>query len=263
MSAVSQMPVLSGRLVLSGEAAVSVLSRDRRAPELAEAATSDYSSLLRWLVTPRASTYGDVAYRARLDLRQTPPPGSTAASPRSVTASVGFRYIGAGYVSLGLASLPADQRALDATVGVRFPRWSATARGMRQNDNLLGQKLSTTHRNHLSGSLTYRFSRALSSSLRANVSTVANDAVDPAMVLDYQNLMVAADQTLSLSSSRRIRALALGYTYQRAGDDNPMRASSFLRTHDVKVRATVLPARSVTFTPVSYTHLTLPTKRIV
>src|SRR5690606_12852495 len=103
--------------------------------------------LLRSFITPRASTYGDIAHKAELELRRYALPGSTTESPRSLSATIGYRYVGAGYVSLGLASLPADQRAVNGRVSARFRTWTASLQGMRQNDNLIGQKLSTTTRN--------------------------------------------------------------------------------------------------------------------
>ena len=249
MATVGRLPMLDGRLVWSGEAAVSVHARDRRAPELDGDVATDQPDFLRRLITPRASTYGDVAYKGRVELRRVSLPGSSPSTPRSLTASAGFRYIGAGYVSLGLASLPADQKAADAAVSVRFPRWSASARGMVQGDNLLGQKLATTGRVHLSGWGSYRLSRRLSTSLRASLSTVANDATDPNLLMDYRNWSAGLSQTLSLGTGAFLRSLTLGYTYQDAGDGNPLRAASAFRSHDTSLRGAFQPRRGLTVTP--------------
>lgn len=249
MAAVTRLPMMDGRLVWSGEAAVGVHSRDRRAPELDGDVASDQPAFLRSLITPRASTYGDRAYKGRVELRGIGLPGSSPSTPRTLTASAGFRYIGAGYVSLGLASLPADQKAADAAVSVRFPRWSASARGMVQSDNLLGQKLATTGRVHLSGYATYRFTRRLSSSLRTSISTVANDAADANLLMDYRNWSAGTSHTLGFGTGGLLRSITLGYTYQDAGDDNPLRAGSAFRSHDTSVRASFLPRRGVTVTP--------------
>lgn len=249
MAAVTRLPMMDGRLVWSGEAAVSVHSRDRRAPELDGGVASDQPAFLRSLITPRASTYGDRAYKGRVELRGVGLPGSSPSTPRTLTASAGLRYIGAGYVSLGLASLPADQKAADAAVSVRFPRWSASARGMVQSDNLLGQKLATTGRVHLSGYATFRFTRRLTSSLRTSASTVANDAADPDLRMGYRNWSIGANHTVSLGADGLLRSVTLGYTYQDAGDDNPLRAGSAFRSHDTSVRASFLPRRGVTVTP--------------
>ncbi|HEX6133598.1 MAG TPA: hypothetical protein VFZ24_06535 [Longimicrobiales bacterium] len=248
IAAVTRVPFWQGRLVWSGEAAASVHSRDRRAPVLTDDALDEYAGLLRSFITPRASTYGDIAHNGKLELRNLPLPGSTTRAPRTLSAAVGYRYIGAGYVSLGLASLPADQQAVTADVSVRFRQWNASLRGMQQHDNLLGQKLATTTRYRLAGSASIRLSRAFSSTLRASLNTVGNDTDDVARQVDFASWLVGMSHSVSLRD-RRLRALALNYGYQQAGDAAPQRADSELRAHDTSVRATIQAARNLTITP--------------
>jgi hypothetical protein len=152
-------------------------------------------------------------------------------------------------VSLGLASLPADQQALTADVGVRFRSWNASLRGMQQHDNLLGQKLATSTRNRLAGSAMIRVSPRLSSTFRASISTVRNDTDDVARQIDYSSWQAGATQTLSLGAERLMRTVGLNYGYQQAGDAAPGRADRRLRAHDVSVRATLQPRRNITLTP--------------
>lgn len=249
LSAVNRLPVWGGRLIWRGEAAVSVHSRDRRAPELSDEALDEYSGLLRSLVTPRASTYGDLAYTGQLDLRRLELPGSTQRSPRTLTGSVGYRYIGAGYVSLGLASLPADQSAVNARVAVRYRTWSASLQGLHQNDNLLGQKLSTTVRDRLAANVSFRAVPALRSSVRASVMTIGSDAVDVAHRVDFTSWTVGTSHTLSLGREGMWRAVSFNHSYQQSGDENPERAASALRAHDADVRVTVGPAPNLSVTP--------------
>ncbi|MBR9990786.1 MAG: hypothetical protein KFH98_13580 [Gemmatimonadetes bacterium] len=249
IAAVTRVPFWSDQLVVSGEVAASVHSRDRRAPELTDEALDEYAGLLRSLITPRASTYGDIAHNGKVELRNFALPGATQQSPRSLSASVGYRYIGAGYVSLGLASLPADQQALTADIGVRFRNWNASLRGMQQHDNLLGQKLATTTRNRLAGSAMIRTSPGLSSSLRVSISTLSNDTDDVSRQVDYTSWQIGASQTLSLGPQRLLRTVGLNYGYQQAGDGAPGRADRRLRAHDVSVRGTLQPRRNLTLTP--------------
>lgn len=249
MSAVNRLPFLDDRLVWRGEVAVSVHSRDRTAPELDDEAIDEYSSLLRSLVTPRSSTYGDLAYTGRLDLRRVSLPGATPQSPRTLSATVGYRYIGAGYVSLGLASLPADQQAVNASVSVRYRTWSASLQALHQNDNLIGQKLATTVRDRVAGNVSVRLSPRFVSSVRASVGLVGNDAVDEDNRMDFTSWTIASSQTLTLGRESTLRALSWSHTYQQTGDANPARAASALRAHDADVRVTLAPARNLTLSP--------------
>ena len=248
-SAVTRLPVWGGRLIWRGEAAVSVHSRDRRAPEISDEALDEYSGLLRSLVTPRASTYGDIAYTGELDLRRIDLPGSTSGSPRTLSGAIGYRYIGAGYVSLGLASLPADQSAINARVAVRYRTWSASLQGLHQNDNLLGQKLSTTARDRLAANVSFRAIPALRSSVRASVMAIGSDAADVAHRVDFTSWTLGTSHTLSLGRDGTWRAVSLNHSYQESGDANPDRAASALRAHDADVRVTVAPAPNLSVTP--------------
>jgi hypothetical protein len=249
VAAVTRVPLWNDLLIVTGEVAASLHSRDRRAPVLSDEALDEYSGLLRSFITPRASTYGDIAHNGQLELRRVTLPGSTRESPRSLDAAVGYRYIGAGYVSLGLASLPADQRALNGRVSLRFRTWNASLQGMQQHDNLLGQKLATTTRHRLAATASFRPSRVLSSSVRAAVNTVGNDTDDADRRVDFTSLTLGATQTVMLAQRRFPRALSLSYGYQQAGDASPLRSGSAIRAHDVSVRATLEVAPSVSMTP--------------
>lgn len=249
LSVVNGLPLWSGRLYWRGEAAVSVHARDRRAPELTDEALDEYSGLLRSLVTPRSSTYGDVAWTGQLELRSYDLPGATATAPRTVSASVGYRHIGAGYVSLGLASLPADQRAANGNIAVRFRTWTATLQALRQNDNLLGQKIATTVRDRLAGQVTLRATRNLSSSVRASVLSIHSDAVDAGRRVDFSSVTFATSHMLSLGREVGLRAVSLNQTYQRSGDRNPARPGGTLHAHDADIRLTAAPWKNVTILP--------------
>ncbi|HSJ33385.1 MAG TPA: hypothetical protein VK933_18235 [Longimicrobiales bacterium] len=248
-AAVTRVPVWNDQLIVTGEVAASLHSRDRRAPVLTDEALDEYVGLLRSFITPRASTYGDMAHKAQIELRRLTLPGSTTESPRSLTAALGYRYIGAGYVSLGLASLPADQRAIDGRVAVRFRAWNASLQGMRQNDNLLGQKLATSTRNRLAATASFRPSRVMSSSLRAAISTVGSDADDAARRVDFTSVTLGATQTFMFAQRRFPRALALSYGYQEAGDASSLRAASSIRAHDISLRSTLEVASRMSLVP--------------
>lgn len=249
LATVTRVPLWQGLIVVSGEAAASIHSRDRRAPVLTDDALDEYAGLLRTFITPRASTYGDIAHNGKVELRNLALPGSSNQSRRTLSASLGYRYVGAGYVSLGLASLPADQQAITADVGVRFPKWNASLRAMQQHDNLLGQKLATTERYRIAGSAMFRPSRTLNSALRIGVNTVDNDSDDVTRRVDFTSWLIGTTQTISLGRDRRLRALAFSWGYQQAGDAGEARADRRLRAHDTSVRATFEASSRVTLTP--------------
>lgn len=248
-AAVTRVPIWQDQVIVTGEVAASLHSRDRRAPVLTDEALDEYVGLLRSFITPRASTYGDIAHKAQIELRRLTLPGSTTESPRSLTAAVGYRYIGAGYVSLGLASMPADQRAVDGRVALRFRAWNVSLQGMRQNDNLLGQKLATTSRNRLAATAAFRPSRVMSSSLRAAINTVGSDTEDAERRVDFTSITLGATQMFMFAQRRFPRAMSISYSYQEAGDASPLRAVSAIRAHDISVRSTLEAASRLSVVP--------------
>ena len=249
IGAATRIPFLQNRLVASGEFATSIYSRDRRAPVLSDEALDQYSSLMRALITPRASTYGDIAHNGQLEIRSLALPGSTGQTPRLLSGSVGYRYVGAGYVSLGVASLPADQFALNAHAALRFRNWNASVRAMQQEDNLLGQKLATTTRNHLAATASFRPTRALSSSVRLSINTMSNGVTDSTRQVDFASYNFGVTQNINLAQGRKLRAVALSYGYQQSGDDNPLKADARLSAHDASIRTTLELGRTISVIP--------------
>ena len=248
-AAVTRIPLFQQRVILAGEVAASVYSRDRRAPAVSDELLNDYATLLRSFITPRVSTYGDIAHNAEIELRNIVLPGSSSRSPRSFSGAVGYHYVGAGFVSLGASSLPADQLAFNARASLRFPTWTAALQGMQQEDNVLGQKLATTTRNRLSASASFRPARALSSSLRFAVNTMSNDIADPERQVDYASYIAGITQSVNLAAGGVLRAVALSYSYQHAGDGNPLRAATRLRAHDASMRTTFDVSRRISVIP--------------
>lgn len=248
-AAVTRIPLFQQHVVVSGEVAASIYTRDRRAPEVSDALLNEYAALLRSFITPRISTYGDLAHNGELELRNIELPGSTNKSPRTFSGAVGYHYVGAGFVSLGAASLPADQLAFDARAALRFRTWTASIQGAQQEDNVIGQKLTTTTRHRLAASASFRPARALSSGLRFSVNTMRNDSPDDDRRVDYTSYIAGVTQGINLAQGGVLRSVALSYSYQHAGDTNPLRAGNRLRAHDASVRTTFEVSRSISVIP--------------
>lgn len=248
VAGVGGLTFLQGRLAWRGELATAVHTRDRRATALDDDQV-DVPGLLRGLVTPRVGTHLDYAYSSELQLRVRHLPGATPSSPRTLIASLGYRHIGPGYTSLGVASLGNDLRALDARASVRFGRWSAQLQTGRQSDNLIGQKLSTTTRYRAGGTLTLRATRAWTATLRASLLTMGNGSADTLQWMDYRAWSLGMGHTVSLGPRRRVESLSFDYNYQDAGDANPRRASTEFNAHTANARLTIRLGTALQLTP--------------
>ena len=248
VGAAGGLSFLEGQLAWRGEVAAAVHTRDRRASEL-DADQVDMPGILRDVITPRVGTHGDYAYSTELQVRVARLPGATPQGPRSLTASLGYRYAGPGYTSLGVASLGNDYRVLEGRANVRFSRWSAQLQASDQNDNLLGQKLHTTTRHRLGGTFSLRVSRVWNATLRGNVVGMGNGSSDTLQWMDYSSWSIGTGHTFSFGPRRRFESMSLDYNYQDAGDANPRRTSTSFTAHAANVRLSVRLSPVLQVTP--------------
>lgn len=243
------LELMHGNLRFGGEVSAAIHSRDRRAPELDEETLPSYPGFLRAMLTPRVSTHADYAYRLEARLRVPQLPGATPRSPRTLELAGDYSYIGPGYVSLGVASLPTDQRAVGLRSQVRFPRWTAGLQGRLQRDNLLGQKLATTTRHQVGANVTLRPARRWSVSLRGNRLDMGNDTDDSLRMIAYTSHTFGVSNGFSFGGRKVLRSVTLSYGYQDAGDGNPARVDNALVSHSVDLRVGLSPSRIVHVTP--------------
>jgi len=243
------LSLFDGTLQLRGELGGSLHTRDKRASALDEETLDRYPSFLRNFLTPRLSTTGDYAYTTEVRLRFDELPGATPRSPRSLDLSAEYRYIGPGYVSLGVPSLHSDQRAVELQSRLRFRRWSLSLGGLRQRDNLIGQKLATTTRTRLTSHFFVRPMRRWTATFRGALLTMGNDAADPQRVIDYTNWIAETGQTVMLSRRGLVRRVAVRYAFRASGDAGPRRANSELVAHSVSVQTLIHPTARLGVTP--------------
>jgi len=237
------------RLYWTGEVDAAVHTRDRRASPLAQAELDGYPGLLNDILTPRIGTHGDYAYSTELELRVAHLPGTTRQSPRTLVASLGYRYAGPGYVSLGTPISLNDLRRIEAKTAVRVGRAMWRLDGWRQRDNVLGQKLATTTRHRLAQTVSVQPTRGWTAALNVAYLDMANDAGEDARRVNYGNWTVGTTQALSFGREARIPALTLSYAFQRAEDPTPARIGSRLRSHTLDARVGVRLAERARLTP--------------
>jgi hypothetical protein len=240
--------LLAGKLFVKGEVDASAHTRDRRAAPLAKDALNGYPGFLQGIMTPRLGTHGDFAYSGEATLRLPTLPGATRRSPRSLIATLGYQYMGPGYVSLGTPSLFNDYRKIDASTALRIGRAQLRLNGHTQRDNVLGQKLATTTRSRLAGMFTMQASRRWTAAFNASWLGMHNDAID-AMRVGYTNWMLGTAQSFSFSRQARVTRIAFTYALQMASDANPLRIANRLRSHTLDSRVTVRLTERIQLTP--------------
>jgi len=239
------LELLGDALHLQGQVSGAIYTRDRRASNLDPATLDRYPGLLKDVITPRVSTTADYAYTAQARYRIDRLPGGTDRSPRSLDLTARYRYVGPGYVSLGAPSLLADQQAAELRSRLRFRTWSLGLSGLRQHDNLIGQKQATTTRDRLAGTFSYRPGRRWTASFRGTFLTMSNDAEDPDRLVDYTNWIGETRQTLRFGRTGLLRSASIRYAFRTSSDAGARGPSSDLIAHTVGLRTTVMPVKRV------------------
>jgi hypothetical protein len=227
------------RLYWTGEVDAAVHTRDRRASPLAAEELDGYPGLLNDILTPRVGTHGDFAYSTQLELRIARLPGATQRSPRTLVTSLGYRYAGPGYVSLGTPVSLNDLRRIEARSTLRIGRAMIRLDGWRQRDNVLAQKTATTTRHRLANMLSLQPTKGWHAAFNVAYLDMANDAVDSARRINYGSWTVGTTQAFTFGRDARIPSLTLSYALQHAGDPTPARAGNKLRSHTVDLRVGV------------------------
>jgi len=248
-SAIAGLTFLERKISWRSEFAISGHTLDRRATPLDPSATDQYPAVFRSLMEPRVGSHVDNAFTTDVQFRLPRLPGATPRSPRSLTATLGYRYVGPGYVSLGSASLLNDVREYRVRASTRFRRWSLQLDGYRQSDNLLGQKLSTTTRYRGGAVFNLQATRQWNMTFRGNHLSMGNGSSDSLRLMDYTTTTLGTTQTLVLGPRQPVENLSLDYTYQKAGDANPLRASSEFLSNSVDLRASIRLRSNIRLSP--------------
>ncbi len=205
-----QLQLLQQRLTLKGEGAMSLLTRDVASP----AANPDSVSgggTASGLMPLTLSSSGDYAWK--LD-------GALALGAASVRA--GYEYVGAGFNSLGLAYVINDRRSWTLGGSGRMLGGRLTLQGQfqHQNDNLLGQKVNTTNRDAIMGSAAMLITPAVTASLTAMQSGIANHALVDTFLVDNQAFAFTANTAVLHHLAGRSAVLSLSWALQTTHDGN-------------------------------------------
>ena len=222
VSALTNIALSKRKIVLKSEISGCAITRDRRSAELE---SSDIPQFAKDIFTPRVSSSADFASMNELNLNL----GKTS-------FKTGYNYIGPGYVSLGVASLLADKQEIFFGITQRLRRGTVRLDLSHQNDNLIKQKSFTTDRNRINSTLNIRPLASWGLNLAINYQTIKNDASDSIRAVDYHNLVISNNHTISFRRNIGLRNILFDYIFQTSKDDNKLRKSSGVDAHTFSIR---------------------------
>lgn len=187
------------------------------------------------IFTPRVSTSVDFAVVTSLNMNFS-----------AFSVNAGYRYIGPGYTSLGVASLLNDQQEFQLRTQIRRSQWSATLDWSRQNDNLIKQKLNTTIRHRYNGAFAMRPLSIWNVSVLAGYMNMRNHAPSDTIRVDFATLTLGTNQAFMISRDDFLRSVSLNYLFARSIDYNPLRSDSRSRTHTINISAMMTATENFT-----------------
>lgn len=238
-----QVSLFGRRFILTGEGAVAVITRDIESPAVDPASVGG-GDAVSGLIPLTVSSSGDYAFK--LD-------GTIALGSAGLKG--GYEYVGAGFTSLGLAYVINDRRAYNVGGNVRLLQNRVSVQGQyqHQNDNLLGQKIATTNRDALVGSLSVLVSRAITATLTGMSSVLLNDATVDTFVVNNRSLALTANTAVQTSLAGMRTTVSVAYAYQRTADANVVTRIPRISVHNLSVALQLGLSRAVSVTPsVSY-----------
>lgn len=232
-----RLPLFANAIALEGEVSGTIITRDLTSPDIVRDSVSG-GSVVGGLAGLKASTSADLAYNIKASY-----------NGRRANLRVGYEQVGAGYTSLGVAYLINDRKAWSVDGGTRFlaGRVALQARYQHQNDNLLGQKMFTTNRDAILGSMTASVGQGAILALTGMVSLAANDAANDTLLVDNRALSLTSTGSMRSSLAGLPATLSLSYGYQQNEDHNVMRQIPRVGVHNAiaTVDVAVLPSVSI------------------
>jgi tetratricopeptide (TPR) repeat protein len=236
---VGQLSLFQRALRVKGEFAGSIITADETTP-LANRSAIGGLRLLSGVMPVRLSTSGDVAYNVESELTL------PAAGLRA-----GYSYVGPGYTSLGLGYVMNDQRQYMVGGNTTLAAGLVALQGQyeHQNDNLLGQKLSTTNRDVVSGTLAVKAGGSLTTSFTGSLSDVGNNSPVDTFAVSNQALSLTTSLALTHPLHGLPEVSMLTYGYQAVNDATGVTPAPRVVVHTVSFSEQVTAAHGVSVAP--------------
>ncbi len=231
----SNLRFFDNRIQWKTDATVSLFTRDMR---VASDTTIKLPSFVKDLYRANITSNVDVAVTSEL-----------LVDVDNVSIRGGYKWIGPGYNSLGVASLFNDQQEFLLAPSFRVADWSVSLTYTRQNDNLLNQKLFTLVRNLYAANITFRPAAIWTSNILAHYVVMSNDATNDTMRIAFSNLMLGTNQIFTFAPGSVVQMLSVSYIFQHSGDDVPLRSGSRSTGHSTTLTAAIPLGTSFTLSP--------------
>jgi hypothetical protein len=230
-----RLQLLDRRVVLKMEGSGSAYTKNLETDKV-DIDSVDMPGLLRAplkrIFTPRRSSNMDFDGRANLALNL-----------RDLTAEIGYRAIGPGYISLGVPSAVNDRKEFLFNSSVRLGIHRVQLQWNRLSDNLMKQKRETNVRNQFGMGLNTN-TRSWQSNIQIQYLLMGNNAPSDTLQYDFSNLVVNIHQSLVFGRNAALRRLGIQYTVQTSNKATLAKEDK-ARYHTVNLTGNIQPIQNI------------------
>lgn len=218
-----KISLFSGLFSFEYDGGGSVYTRDLRSKEI-NLDSIKLPSLVKNIYKPRIGTNADFAFNTQLSLRL-----------KYFTTRVGFKRIQPGYYSLGVPSLVSDIQEFSIMNYLNFSIINLNISYLRQNDNLLRQKIFTTLRDNFGASLSVRLSKRWFSNVSGNYLTMRNDSKNDSTKIIFNNLILNFSNNFNFDPRDFFQNINLNYSFQNSSNESYMAKNNTTQIHSINL----------------------------
>ncbi len=214
------LPLFQKKIIWTAELCGDVYTSDMQA-SVVDIDTLELPKFVEQIYTPRISTSVDYALQTELKLNLP-----------TVSVKIGYKYLGPGYNSLGVASLINDQQEVNAMMTLKIYKFALNLNGARTNDNLIDQKLFTTSRNRVGFTLNGMLTSFWNVGVTTSILSMSNDSDNDTTKVDITNFAIGTNHSFIISQSSILRNINFNYSFQSSDNNSSLRNDISSITHN-------------------------------
>ena len=218
-----KVSLADNKYVIDFEASGSVYTRDLRSSEI-NLDSTNIPGFFSSLYKPRSSSSYDYAVKTDFNINLP-----------TFNLKLGYKQIGPGYNSLGLAYLQNDQRQFTAITSYRFSRYSVSANWIRFSDNLIDQKAYTTSRNQFGINFNGQLTGFWNANFLINLLNMGNDSNNDTTKVDFSSLVLGMNHVFMIGQQSFLQNISINYTYQKSENNSALLSGSVTRVNSVNL----------------------------
>ncbi len=231
-----RITLLKNKISLDFDGGGSAYTRDIRSTEI-NPDSSGIPDFFSGLYKSRVGSHYDFAVNTLLNLNF-----------KSFSTKIGFKNIGPGYYSLGTAYLLNDIREYSIMNAFRIKQVSVSLGYIRQNDNLIRQKLFTTSRNIITSSLNAMITKFWNSSLSFNYINLKNDSDNDSTKTSFGSFFIGMNQLFMIKPQGVFRNINLNYAFNSSDNKSYLLQNIKSTVHTLNLSAGLNPIPNLSTT---------------